>query len=108
MILTGPSAEATFHTLRADKAFISGTGLSQDFGLSDTNVQEAGVKQAMLGAAREVILLADHTKIGIEALVKVAPIESVHRLVTDAGISPHDREALTRRGIEVVIADEEP
>lgn len=106
-VLAGPSAEATFHTLRADKAFISGTGLSQDFGLSDTNVQEAGVKQAMLGAAREIILLADHTKIGTEALVRIAPIESVHRVITDAGISPHDREALTRRGIEVLIASDQ-
>ena len=105
-VLAGPSAEATFHALRADKAFIGGAGLSQGFGLSDTNVQEAGVKQAMLSAAREVILLADHTTIGAEALIRIAPIESVHHLVTDAGISPHDRMTLTQSGIEVTIAEE--
>lgn len=105
-VLAGPSAEATFRTLRADKAFIGGAGLSLDFGLSDTSVQEAGVKQVMLSAARETILLADHTKIGAEALVRIAPIESVHRLVTDAGISSYDRTALVRRGIEVIVADE--
>ncbi len=49
--LTGPGAEATFRDLRADKAFIAGTGLSLDFGLSNTNIAEASVKQAMLRAA---------------------------------------------------------
>jgi DeoR/GlpR family transcriptional regulator of sugar metabolism len=103
--LTGPSAEATFLNLRADKAFIAGTGLSVNFGLSNTNVQEAGVKQAMLRAAREVVLLADHTKIGVESLVKIAPIESIHRLITDVGISAHDRQSLAQLGIEVIIAN---
>jgi DeoR/GlpR family transcriptional regulator of sugar metabolism len=103
--LTGPSAEATFLNLRADKAFIAGTGLSANFGLSNTSVQEAGVKQAMLRAAREVVLLADHTKIGVESLVKIAPIESIHRLITDVGISAHDRQSLAQLGIEVIIAN---
>jgi DeoR family fructose operon transcriptional repressor len=104
--LTGPGAEATFKELRADKAFISATGLSLDFGLSNTNISEATVKQAMLKAAREVILLADSTKIGAESLVKIAPLESIHRLITDAGLSAHDRLALTQCGIEVSIAEE--
>lgn len=104
--LTGPEAEAAFHKLRADKAFISATGLSVDFGLSNTNIPEATIKQAMIGAAREVILMADYTKIGVESLVKIAPLDHIHRLITDMGISSHDRLALTQRGIEVSIAED--
>jgi ribose transport system substrate-binding protein len=103
--LVGAGAEGTLNDMRVDKAFIAGTGLSTDFGLSNTNIPEAGVKQAMLRAAREVILLADHTKIGTESLVKIAPLECIHRLITDAGISPHDRAALIQRGIEVTVAE---
>jgi DeoR/GlpR family transcriptional regulator of sugar metabolism len=106
MALSGPGAEATFRELRADKAFITGTGVSLDFGISTTNIQEAAVKVIMLKAAREVILLADHTKLGVESLVKVAPLQTIHRLVTDNGISPHIRLALAQRGIEVTIADD--
>ena len=51
------------------------------------------------------LLLADHTKIGVESLVKIAPIESIHRLITDVGISAHDRQALAQQGIEVIIAN---
>jgi DeoR/GlpR family transcriptional regulator of sugar metabolism len=103
--LVGAGAESTFRDLRADKAFISGTGFSLEFGLSTMGMAEASVKQAMLRAARESFLLLDHTKIGTESLVKVAPPEQVHRIITDTGISPHDRLALTQNGIEVTIAD---
>ena len=30
-------------------------------------------------------LLADHTKIGAESLVKIAPIENIDLLITDSG-----------------------
>jgi DeoR/GlpR family transcriptional regulator of sugar metabolism/ABC-type sugar transport system substrate-binding protein len=106
MALSGPAAEAALYDLRADKAFITGTGVSLEFGLSNTNIQEATVKLMMAKAAREVILLADHTKLGVESLVKVAPLQMIHRLVTDAGISPQLRWAFIERGIEVTTADE--
>ena len=106
MALSGPAAEASLYDLRADKAFITGTGVSLDFGLSNTNIQEATVKLMMVKAAREVILLADHTKLGVESLVKVAPLQMIHRLVTDAGINPQLRWAFIERGIEVTTVDE--
>jgi DeoR/GlpR family transcriptional regulator of sugar metabolism len=104
--LIGHGAEEVFQEIRANKAFMTGTGFSLEFGLSDTSTSELGVKQAMVSAAREVFLLADHTAIGVESLVKVAPSTAIQRLITDAGISAHDRTALTQRGIEVIVADE--
>ena len=41
-----------------------------------------------------------------ESLVKVAPLESIHHLITGAGLSPQDRLALTQRGLDVIIAQE--
>jgi DeoR/GlpR family transcriptional regulator of sugar metabolism len=104
--LTGRPAEEFFRDLRAHKAFLTGGGLSLNFGLSCRSTSEQAVKQAMLHAAREVIVLADHTKIGAESLVKIAPLESIQRLITDGGISPHDQLALRQHNIEVIIADE--
>lgn len=102
--LIGPGAEAAFQELRADKAFIAVGGLSLDFGLSNTNIAEATVKRLMMKAAREVIVLADYTKIGVESLVKIAPLDSVNTLITDVGISAHDRTELLKKGIDVVVA----
>ena len=105
--LIGSGAEATFQDLRVDKAFVSVTGLTRSFGLSGTNIPETTVKQAMIKAAREVYVLADSTKIGMESLVKIAPIDVVDRLITDAGINPHDHLALTQQHIEVIIAEQQ-
>jgi DeoR/GlpR family transcriptional regulator of sugar metabolism len=58
--LVGPTAEAALRELRADKLFLAVTGITLNFGLSHTNVGKVAAKQAMIRAAREVILLADH------------------------------------------------
>ncbi len=104
--LVGKAAEAALRGLRASKAFLTCAGLSLNFGLSTHSASEAGVKRAMLEAAREVFLLADHTAIGHEALIQIVPFGHVHHLVTDAGLSAHDRVALSQRGLDVIVAED--
>jgi DeoR/GlpR family transcriptional regulator of sugar metabolism len=62
----------------------------------------------MLGAAKEIILVADSYKIGDISLVRVAPISAIRKLVTDDQISAHDRLALTQAGVEVLLAPNQP
>ncbi len=102
--LIGPTAEAALRELRADKLFLVVTGITLDFGLSHTNMAEVTMKQAMIRAAREVILLADHAIFGQESVVQVAPIRVVHKLVTDEALPASTRLELTKLGIEVMVA----
>jgi DeoR/GlpR family transcriptional regulator of sugar metabolism len=102
--LVGPTAEAALRELRADKLFLAVTGITLDFGLSHTNVGEVTVKQAMIRAAREVILLADHTVFGRESVMQIGPATLVHKLITDNALPAEKRLELSKLGIEVVIA----
>jgi DeoR/GlpR family transcriptional regulator of sugar metabolism len=102
--LTGPTTEIVLRELRADRLFLAVTGVSLDFGLSHTNLAEVTVKQAMIRAAREVILLADHTKFEQESVVQIAPISSVHKVITDNALPASTRLDLTKLGIEIIIA----
>ncbi len=102
---SGPAAERCLQDLRADKAFLTGTGLSLDFGLSTTEAHEVGVKQAMARAATQVYGLVEHTAIGHESLVKVLSLDRIHSLVTDANLPIADRLAFTQRGVSVVVAE---
>jgi DeoR/GlpR family transcriptional regulator of sugar metabolism len=52
--------------------------------------------------------VADHSKVGEELLVQVAPLTAVHRLVTDAGLDARDHLEFNRAGIKVLLAEEEP
>jgi DeoR/GlpR family transcriptional regulator of sugar metabolism len=58
----------------------------------------------MIRAAREVILLADHTKFEQESVVQIAPISSVHKVITDNALPASTRLDLTKLGIEIIIA----
>ncbi len=103
-ILIGPTVETALRELRADKLFLAVTGVSLDFGLSHTNLAEVAVKQAMIRAAREVILLADHTKFGQESVAQVAPTKVINKLITDNALPASTRLELTKLGIEIVLA----
>ena len=102
--LTGPTAEAALRELRADKLFLAVTGITLNFGLSHTNMAEVAMKQAMIRAAREVILLADHTVFGRESVMQIGPATLVSKLITDNAFPADQRLELGKLGIEVVIA----
>jgi DeoR/GlpR family transcriptional regulator of sugar metabolism len=102
--LIGPTAEAALRELRADKLFLAVAGISLGFGLSHTNPAEVAMKQAMIHAAREVILLADHTKFGQESVVQVAPASAVNKLITDNALPASTRLDLSKLGIEIILA----
>jgi DeoR/GlpR family transcriptional regulator of sugar metabolism len=58
----------------------------------------------MIKVADEVIVVADHSKFGKVDFAKVAPITSIHKLVTDDGISIEEVKSLEEKGVEVIIA----
>ena len=64
------------------------------------------VSKAMCNAAREVILMADSSKFGRKSPNVVCSLESVDKLITDAGIDPAFRQALEEKGIDVIITGE--
>lgn len=94
----------TLGELHVDVAFVAANGVSLRRGLSTHDVTEAAVKRAMVAAARRVVLLADHTKIGDEHLVAFAPLDAVDTFVTDADADPGDVESFEDAGVAVVLA----
>jgi len=103
-VLVGPTAEGALRELRADKLFLSVSGISQDFGLSHTNISEVTIKQAMIHSAREVILLADYTIFGQESVAQVAGLKIVNKLIADESLPAKTRLDLAKLGIKVQLA----
>jgi DeoR family fructose operon transcriptional repressor len=90
--------------LRADVVFLGTNGLSVDHGLSTPDRDEAATKRAMVGAGRQVIVLADASKMGEESLMQFATLAEVDVLVTDDGIAESDHQEISEAGVEVVTA----
>lgn len=102
--LVGPAAEESVRALRASQAFISGNGFTAARGLSTPSPLVAATDRALAGAAQQVVVLADHTKIGQETMCQTVPAARVHTLITDSGARPSDLEAIRGAGVEVRVA----
>lgn len=100
----GSDTVAAIARLRSDVAFLGVNGLSVGHGLSTPDPEEAAVKAALVGAARQVVVLADSSKIGAEFLVSFAAISDVDVLITDEAIADSDRLEVEAAGVQVVIA----
>lgn len=99
----GPQAQKMISEMRVDHLFLGVDGLEVETGPMTPDILEAELNAAMIRSAREVSIVADSSKIGRSSLSLIAPISSVHRIITDPGISPHHREKLKAKGIEVLI-----
>jgi DeoR/GlpR family transcriptional regulator of sugar metabolism len=100
----GPATEQQVLTLSADKAILGVDAFSCEEGLTSPNAATAQTKQAMIACARELILVADHSKLGRSALYRIAPAQRVTTLVTDDQADPAFLEAIRALGIEVIVA----
>jgi len=102
--LLGALAEEALEDLRADKLFIGSPAIHPDYGLSADDLAEVQTDRAVMAAAREITVLADQTKFGRIATVRVAPITRVRRIVTDTGIAADHLAGLREQGIDVDLA----
>lgn len=89
--LVGASAVRSLEGVSADWAFLGAEGVHPVAGITNINVIELPVKQAMIEAAARVAVLADPSKFGRVSLAHVCPIDRVDVLVS-AGAVP-DAEA---------------
>ncbi len=100
----GAEALRTLADLRVDVAYVGTNALLPSWGLSTPNAEEAAVKRALVAAGRQVVVLADSSKIGAEQLHRFAPLEDVDVLVTDDGVPGPVVRTLEDAGVDVVIA----
>jgi DeoR family glycerol-3-phosphate regulon repressor len=82
--VTGQPTVRTFEQYRADIGIIGISGIDLDGRLFDFDLDEVLCAQAIIRNSRRVFLLADHSKFGRSALVKVGNITEISALYTDA------------------------
>lgn len=102
--LVGPITENTLSGFHVDKLFLATNGLDLERGLTTPNLTEAQTKKAMIKSAKEVIVVADHSKFNRVAFSQICGLDRVSRLITDAGVPAGILNALKDLGIDVLIA----
>lgn len=100
----GPKAEEALRSIRVDRAFIGTEGMEPERGLEVPDEGDASLKRAMIHCAREVAVVADHTKFALVRLHTFATWSMVGRLITGCEASPEIIRRIQDAGVDVVLA----
>ena len=100
--LVGPAAIETLNMFVMDRLFLSVTGLHPERGATVIEPEEAAVFRVMVRQAREVIVVADSSKMGMVSPSIICQPREIDLLITDDGIAPEVSAALTNAGIRVM------
>ena len=99
--LSGHMAEAALASLQADRLFLGADGLDPERGVMTPHLAEAHLNAQMIAISRQVIVVADSSKLMRRNVSLIARVEQLHMLITNAGANPYVVAELRRRGVEV-------
>ncbi|MBX9677216.1 MAG: DeoR/GlpR family DNA-binding transcription regulator [Gemmataceae bacterium] len=85
---------------------IMGVGGITMKGLFNGNLLLVETERAMMRTADEVVVVADHTKLGRQALAYLCETSAIDTLIVDKGITAEQRALVEPSGIRLIVADE--
>ena len=100
--LTGPAALDTLGNLFCDRAFLGACGVDPVRGATTIEQDEASVFRIMARNAKEVIVVADSSKIGMVSPALICPASDIDILITDTGISSEAMAGFQASGVRVL------
>lgn len=105
MSTVGPHAVDGMRQMTADKLFMSADGLVAGRGLCEASLDQIALKSLMIQQARELIVLADATKLSRSEQAFWAPLPPHWTLITDGRATPEDCAPFVEAGARVIRAD---
>lgn len=102
--VVGKYAEGILSSFCCSKLFLGVDGIDLEFGITTTDVREADLNKEMMRIAQKCIVLADSSKFRRRGFSKIANIEDVDIIITDAGIPDSIARRIEEMGIELIIA----
>lgn len=95
--LVGPVANAAISLLHVDVLFMGVHGMDLEAGFTSPGLTEAETVRAFVARARQLVVLADHTKWQTIGLSSIVPLDAAHVLITDDQLGSEARMALSER-----------
>ncbi|MEV7804599.1 DeoR/GlpR family DNA-binding transcription regulator [Microbispora sp. NPDC088329] len=103
--LVGPVAVAAVRSLNVDTLMLGVHGMSVRAGYTTPNLLEAETDRALVAAAQQLVVLADHTKWGTIGISTIAALGEANVVVSDVSLPEEARTALSENAGELLLAD---
>jgi DeoR family transcriptional regulator of aga operon len=102
LTLVGHPAENLLNTIHADVALLGIHAISGSV-LTETSLEVAAMKQAMIAAARRVVVLADTSKFTSPSFCTICEVTEIDEIITDERIDAAHLAALRTLGVDVQV-----
>jgi DeoR/GlpR family transcriptional regulator of sugar metabolism len=102
-VLLGPMAESVLSTIHTKTMFLSVAGI-HDGSLYNQNLLLVQAERRMMAQSQQVVLLADSSKFGQQALARLGRLDEIDIVVSDERLSPEYRRAVEAAGCRLEIA----
>lgn len=100
--LQGPQSEIFIKNLRVDQTFLGADAIHADGSIYNVNLDEVPIKQAMIAAASQVILVADSSKFEKTGFAKVCDLSQIDLVITDRNLPAEKLELIRSLNVPVV------
>ncbi len=100
-----PIAAEEIRKIRFDKCFITGAGLTADFGISIQTPDSMNFVRTVIQSSRQKIGMFPCEKLGYEAANTICPASELDIVITDSSAAPEHIEEIRKCGPEIVIAE---
>lgn len=104
--MTDSLASEFVSRIHFDLCFITGAGLTADFGLSNGTDETASFQRTVIKNSRRRCLLIPGTKVGVNSFIKVCEAEVFDAIITDWECVEEHISALEEKGIELIVVEE--
>lgn len=101
--LSGPQAERALGGLYADRLFLGVDSIDPEIGLMTPHLLEAQLNAKMIQISRNVIAVADSSKLMRRNLSVIARMDQINMLITDKAAQPNLVELFKSTGVEVIL-----
>lgn len=101
--LSGHMAEAALASLQADRLYLGADGIDPEIGVMTPHLQEAELNAQMIRISRQVIVVADSSKMIRRNISLIAKVEQLNMLITDRAAPESAVRQLRKHGVEVML-----
>jgi DeoR/GlpR family transcriptional regulator of sugar metabolism len=104
-VALGPLTVRTMQDVHVQQTIMSTGGITAK-GLFNSNMLLVETERQMMRCADEVVVVADHTKIGKQSLAFLCELSAVDILIVDAKATAEQRQLVEAAGVRLLVAGE--
>ncbi len=104
-MIIGPTVEKMLEEFSPSKIIMGAGGITEEKGITVYDLLTSTYYPKILSIAKEIIVVADHSKIGRNELAQIASIDQIDTLITDDSLADDFIKVFNKHKINCVIAE---